>query len=121
MTELTQDEKKTRLIKYLDEKFLIFCSDLGRVANQAAFARYMGISSGSLSQYMNGDRLPDYRNKTKMAMALGPELYDVLGEQRETENDPRLMYLIQSWKEMTEKEKADLIIRLRKSRAINTE
>lgn len=113
MTELSDDEKIKKFMTYLEKKYFEFCQRLGRVANQAAFARFVGISPASLSQYMNGYRLPDYRNLTKLAIAFGPEVYDILGIEREDENDPRLMYLLQAWRDMSSKDRSELIRNLK--------
>lgn len=106
---LSNDEKQERLMRFLDKKYLEFCQQVGRVANQAAFAKYVGISSASMSQYMSGDRLPDYRNLTRMALSLGMEIYEVLDVKPETDNDPRLLYLMKLWRTMNDKDREALL------------
>ena|SRR3989304_2647061 len=111
---LTNDEKQERLMKFLDKKYLEFCQQVGRVASQSAFAKYVGISSASMSQYMSGDRLPDYRNLTRMALSLGVEIYDVLDIKPESDNDPRLLYLMKLWRTMNDKDQEALLKFLKK-------
>lgn len=106
---LSTEDKQERLTKFLNKKYLEYCQQVGMVASQASFAKYVGISGPSMSQYMSGDRLPDYRNLTRMALSLGAEIYKVLDIKPESDNDPRLLYLMQRWRTMSEQEQEEIL------------
>ena len=92
---ISNEERAKRFGDYLEKKFLDYSRKEGRVLSMAEFARMIGISPVSLSQYMRSyTRVPDKRNLTKLALSFGPEIYEVLDIEPETDDDPRLLYII---------------------------
>jgi len=50
-----------------------------RVKSQAEFARYLGVTTGSLSRWLNADNPPGYDNVIALANKLGNDIYEVTG------------------------------------------
>ncbi len=93
---ISNEERSRRLGKYLEKKFLEYINKEGRMVNQTEFARVIGISPASLSQYMKGyTRIPDKHNMTKLALSLGPEIYEVLDIEPGTDDDPRVLLIVE--------------------------
>jgi transcriptional regulator with XRE-family HTH domain len=59
----------------LERKFLEWQLDVGR-KSQREFADYLGVNRASLTMWLNGDHLPERANIDKLALKLGPEIYD---------------------------------------------
>jgi transcriptional regulator with XRE-family HTH domain len=65
----------------IERKFLEWqLSQQGR-RTQAEFATYLGVKRTSLTMWMNGDHLPEGDNVHKLAIVLGPEVYEVLDQE----------------------------------------
>lgn len=60
----------------------------------ADFARFLGVESTTLSNWVNGGRRPTGKYILLLASKLGPEIYDVLGMPRP---DSRLQRIIANW------------------------
>jgi transcriptional regulator with XRE-family HTH domain len=74
--------------------------------NFSAFARYLDVNQGSLSQWFSGSYVPGQENVEKIAAKLGPEVYDVLGLPRP---DPAVEEIVEITKELTPEEKEELV------------
>lgn len=62
------------------------------------YAKWLGVSSASLDQWLLGTRKPDLANTIKLAQRLGPRVYDVMGYPRMLVlNDPKLRLLADNW------------------------
>jgi uncharacterized protein YjbI with pentapeptide repeats len=72
--------------KWLEKRYLRWQVETGSRATLVAFARFIGISRVSLSQYMHGSRIPNEAHLAKMATQLGAEVYAVL-EKNDVEVD----------------------------------
>jgi transcriptional regulator with XRE-family HTH domain len=86
-----------KLSDYLHDRFLKWMAKQGRVKSQNEFAKWLGVSSGSLSQWMNDMRLPVGDNIHALAEKLGPEVYDILGEPRSMPKDATLEFIAANW------------------------
>lgn len=64
---------------WLNEKFLQWERSQPRRQSYSAFARFLGVSQPSVSQWLFGSNTPSLENVGKIADKLGPEIYDVLG------------------------------------------
>jgi transcriptional regulator with XRE-family HTH domain len=64
---------------FLERKYLQWQIDIGERKSQAEFARLMGVSRASVTNWMNGENLPDVESAKKIATVLGNEVFDVLG------------------------------------------
>lgn len=76
----TEDEKRQRLANYLNRQWAEapFRLKRNRPISQSELARLIGVSQGSLSQWMTGTRLPEEDNRDKLAAYFGNEIYDIL-------------------------------------------
>lgn len=78
--------------------------------SQNEYARRIGLSPQSLSQYMNGERLPEGRNKDLLIIAFGEAFLEIVGY------DParaELEELIALYGQMNDKERAKFMTTLR--------
>jgi len=67
--------------EWLNEQFKKWSDAVGAEMNTSAFARYLGVPQPSLTRWLNGGPIRG-DNILKLALKLGPEIYDVLGEKR---------------------------------------
>jgi len=88
--------------QFLEMKYLEWQKDSGGRKTVLEFANYLGVSQQTVSNWWNGERLPQGDNIHKIALKLGLEVYDVLELARP---DPDLFYIQQQWESLTEKER----------------
>lgn len=74
-----EEEKALKVRKFLKEKYLDWCREIGEVRSQAEFARSLGIRPSSMSQWINALRYPEGENLSKLAIALGDGIFDAMG------------------------------------------
>lgn len=86
-----------KLSDFLQDQFLKWMAKQGRVKSQNEFAKWLGVSSGSLSQWMNDSRLPTGDNVHTLAEKLGPQVYDLVGEPRSMPRDKMLSFIAENW------------------------
>jgi len=86
---VTQDRltelQLTELQELLTEGFEAYRADRKtRRVSDADFARFIGISPASWSQYITGDRKPGYRNTIIMSRSqyIGERIFEVLGYEK---------------------------------------
>ena len=108
------DTRETMLAKYLNDKYEEARRHEYETSHvrmsQNDFARKVGLSPQSLSQYMNAERLPEGRNKDLLIIAFGMEFLQIVGF------DPsraELEELIALYGSMDEQQRAALIQSLR--------
>ena len=87
--------------KFLEGKYLDWQRASGGRKTVLEFANYLGVSQQSVSNWWNGDRIPQGENIKKLADKLGLEVYDVLGLSRP---NPDLHYLQGIWDELSPEE-----------------
>lgn len=68
---------------FLERRYLEWQIEIGERKSQAEFARLIGVSRASVTNWMNGENLPDLENAKKIAAVLGPETFDILGMPRQ--------------------------------------
>ena len=73
------DDTNKQLSEFLHLAIIKESVKAGRTISQSELARRCGVPQGSLNQYINGTRLPDDKNKHKLAGYLGVEIYEILG------------------------------------------
>lgn len=77
---------------WLEQKFLIWQSEIGKRRTLTAFAHYLGLSQPLVTQYLSGKvKSPSDESLRKIAEKLGPDIYDLLGLARP---DPLIQELI---------------------------
>ncbi len=91
---------------FLNESFIAWMSRSGKRKTIGEFAEYLNISRSLLSHYMNGSRSPSKENAHKIAVKLGPEIFDLLGLARP---DPYLQTIINGWDDLDEKQRQELL------------
>jgi transcriptional regulator with XRE-family HTH domain len=86
---------KSGFAKWLEIQYLDWMHKKGEVTAQREFAEYLGLDPVQLSHYLNARRkMPDANIIEKLALKLGPEIYDVLGLARP---DSQLKQLTAVW------------------------
>ncbi|MCK4827929.1 helix-turn-helix transcriptional regulator, partial [bacterium] len=96
--------------EWLMEKFLEWEKTKTRRQSYSAFARYIGVSQGSLSHWLSGSNPPTGDNAKKVADKLGYEIYDILDIPQDERPIPKdLRDLINSVPEDNQEELRDLI------------
>lgn len=76
---------------WLVERFSQWEKDQGRKQSYYAFARYLGVSQTSLSQWIEGAAVPAGDDLRVLAELLGPEVYDTLSLPRPNPQFERLL------------------------------
>jgi len=95
-----------KLSDFLQDQFLKWMSRQGRVKSQNDFAQWLGVTSGSLSQWMNDMRTPTGDNVHQLADKLGPEIYDILGEPRSMPRDRMLSVIAENWHKLNDDQRS---------------
>ena len=76
---LSTEEKKEIFSKWFNQKFLEWRNNQeDRKANVTLFAKFLRIIQPSVSQYLNGDAVPEGENLFRTATKLGFEIYELL-------------------------------------------
>lgn len=84
---------KTELSAWLHKKFLEWQTERGESKDIQDFAAYIGVSSGAMSNWLNGRRVNmTLKMASRFAEKLGPEIYEVLGV-RLPDTDPHYVRL----------------------------
>ncbi len=68
---------KTKFSDYLERHYLDWQIENGR-ASIRKYSLWLGINSSLVIQWMNGNGKPGSKNLAKLAIKLGPDIYDVL-------------------------------------------
>lgn len=97
--------EKTPLSKWLDKKYLEWQTSEEESKNVSEFADYLDVNRSLLSFWMNGSREPNEENLIKIALKLGFEIYDVIGEDR-----PNILHLYTSrnWEKLPQKAQLEI-------------
>jgi transcriptional regulator with XRE-family HTH domain len=82
---------------YLQRRYVEWCAACGERRTLTQFAEHLNISNQTLNQWMNGRARPRPEFVERLALALGLEVYDVLGQPRP---DPVLFELTRVWPEL---------------------
>jgi transcriptional regulator with XRE-family HTH domain len=53
----------------------------GRKQSGSEFARWIGVKQPTLNRWMNGDSIPAADNLRRLARKLGPDIYQVVGQE----------------------------------------
>lgn len=88
--------------QFLEVKYLEWQRESGGRKTVLEFANYLGVKQQTVSNWWNGERLPQGENIHKLALKLGMEVYDVLGLDRP---DADLHYVQQQWENLTPEER----------------
>lgn len=91
---------------WLEQKYLEWQGKRGKRATLAQFADHLGISAPLLSHYLNGLRKPTRENVRKLALRLGPEVYDLLGIQNP---DPKMRFIARNWGRLSSEQQQQLL------------
>lgn len=92
----TIQEART-MADFLNSAYVDFVQRRGRLTSAAEFARWLGVSNTSLSQWMNGNRLPTGDNIHRLAAKLGPKIYEILELQPLMPDDPEFQKYAKLW------------------------
>jgi transcriptional regulator with XRE-family HTH domain len=104
---------KKHFANLLKRKLLEISLSKGEIITQSEFARMLGIPQGSMSQYINGTRLPNEENTHKIAKKLGIEVYQILDMPIPLPDDPNIKNLVIAYQALPSNKKQtylDLII-----------
>jgi ribosomal protein S6 len=70
-------QKQTGFSDYLEKQYLLWQMDNGR-ASIRQFSRWLNINHALVTQWMNGNGKPGLGSMRKLAVKLGPEVYDIM-------------------------------------------
>lgn len=96
---------------WLEQKFLIWQSGIGKRQTLTAFAQHLGLSQPLISRYMSGQILPSAESVQKLADKLGPEVYGLLGLARP---DPIEHELLDAFRQLDETQKQSVLAYVRR-------
>ena len=99
------------LMEFLQHSFAEYVAEKRRRVSLAEWARYLGVSNASLSQWMNGNREPTGDNVHLLAAKLGVKVYDLLGVPRLLPDNPSLVYITENWYSLS-KDQQDEIMKM---------
>ena len=108
---MEEQEKMELMSKFLNDEFVKYINKKGRFTSMSTWARYLGVSNTSMSQWMNAHRLPIGKNAHKLADKMGPVVYDILEMPRLMPRDESLNKVVEGYMALTDDERA-LIIRI---------
>ena len=94
---MTNDERKKRVAQLLRETQANMSAQRGHVIRSGDFARWLGISGSSLSQYTAGNQVPTGENFVKLADRLGQPFFDAMGLSVNMPQDAMIRYVIGNW------------------------
>ena len=96
-------------MEFLQHSFADYVAEKRRRVSLAEWARYLGVSNASLSQWMNGNREPSGDNVHALAAKLGVKIYDLLGVPRSMPDNPSLVYITENWFSLTQDQKDEIM------------
>lgn len=70
---------KTKFQKWLDEKYIDWCSFCGERKTLTEFAAFLGLKNATLNQWMNGHSIPRRELLFALWKKYGSEVYGVCG------------------------------------------
>ncbi|NUM48740.1 MAG: helix-turn-helix transcriptional regulator [Anaerolineales bacterium] len=85
--------------KWLELQYINWMAQSGARKTLTEFSKWIGISQPLINRYMSGQVIPSEENVHKIAVTLGPEVYDLLGLARP---DPRLKEIVSRWHELSD-------------------
>lgn len=103
MLQIIGIEMKFR--QFLEMKFLEWQQESGGRKTVLEFAKYLGVSQQTVSNWWNNTRVPEGANVQKLARVLGLEVYDVLNLPRP---DEHLHYVQKLWDHLSPEERRTL-------------
>ena len=107
---MEEAEKLNQLQSLLTEAYLEYVNQHRRKVGDNEFARYLGVPVGSYNAWINGNRLPSYDNVIRLAVKLGPRIFDILGYDRVmVVADPQIQFIADQWRHL-ERDTRDQII-----------
>jgi len=83
--------------EYLNLQLVKMSFEAKHSVSQSEMSRETGVPQASLSQYMNGTRIPSVENAEKLADYFGPEVYEILEMPPKMPNDPLLKRVVYAW------------------------
>ena len=111
---MEEAEKLNALQELLTEAYVDYVSQHRRKVGDNEFAKYLGVPPGSYNQWANGSRLPNYQNTIRLAVKLGPRVFDIMGYQRVmVVDDPQIIFLAERWRLLTHETKKQIIDHVR--------
>lgn len=117
------EERVQAFIAILDEEYAKFVVKSGkRRVSYNQFARYAGVSTGSMNQYLNGTRLPELPNAMIMAHKFNrPDILDVLGfpQVLDTISDPRISFFVTYFPQLTDETQSQIIGHVAEETGVN--
>ena len=108
---MEEQEKMELMSKFLNDEFVKYINKKGRFTSMSTWARYLGVSNTSMSQWMNAHRLPIGKNAHKLADKMGPKIYDILEMPRLMPRDESLNKVVEGYMGLSDDER-ELIIRI---------
>lgn len=94
---MNDKERKERVARLLNRRRIELSQQRGVTVGAGDFARWLGISGSSLSQYTSKNQVPTGDNFVKLADRLGADFFVAMGLAVEPPQDPMIRYVIEHW------------------------
>jgi len=98
------DDKKDRIAAYMSGlyKEWQYRQPAGKGDSQAKWSKWMGILPTTMSNIVNGIRLPSVASADKIAAKYGPKIYDMMEIPRRMPDDKVAEFIMSNWHELTD-------------------
>lgn len=98
---------QTAFVTWFTDQYLNWQKRAGKRQSVGEFAAWLGFPNSTVSNWLNGNRVPSEDVLPRLAGKLGPELYDILSHPRP---DRRLDAIIRNWGKLSEAAREELFI-----------
>jgi transcriptional regulator with XRE-family HTH domain len=97
--------------QWMEKQWVRFFVEKNGSVSQNDFAKELGVSNTTLSNYISGSRLPEEGLARRLKDKLGPAILDKCGYSREMPNHPALYFVADHWALFSDEEQDDLLKR----------
>lgn len=110
MAKRVIEEKVSQFREWINEKMIQWEAAHKKRVTVSQFAKILGVSQASLSNWMDGNRVPDIANAIILARTFGPEVFIQLNYPRMVEiTDDKFFDVVIAWKNLNQEEKQEII------------
>ena len=103
------NERMEAMSKFLVEEFYNWSRRTGGIQSQSDFARWLGVSDASLSNWISKKRLPAGGNLVQLNRKLGNEVNRIMGFPYLMPDNPDLEWIVDNWHCLDEQGQQEVI------------
>ena len=103
------NERMEAMSKLLVEEFYNWSRRTGGIQSQSDFARWLGVSDASLSNWISKKRLPAGGNLVQLNRKLGNEVNRIMGFPYLMPSNPDLEWIVDNWHCLDEQGQQEVI------------